>query len=123
MRRVHQEATKHVGANQLGWNSRWKRGQAYCTTEEMTLCSTGHVRNRILFIGRGLAYRKMEELGLLRKKRHPVAREACGVPQTEEMHFCWSATVETGVLFIGRGVVYRRTRLHGILFISTVDLL
>ena len=35
----------------------------------------------------------------------------------------WSATVETGVLFIGRGVAYRKTRLHGILFISTVDLL
>ena len=36
---------------------------------------------------------------------------------------CWSATVETGVLFIGRGVAYHKTGLHGILFISTVDLL
>ena len=41
----------------------------------------------------------------------------------EETDLCWSATVETGVLFIGRGVAYRKTGLHGILFISTVDLL
>ena len=52
----------------------------------------GHV------IGRGVAYRK-----------------------TEEMDLCWSATVETGVLFVGRGVAYRKTGLHGILFISPVD--
>ena len=49
-------------------------------------------------IGRGVAYRKMEETDL-----------------------CWSATVEMGVLFIGRSVAYRKTGLHGILFISTVD--
>ena len=51
-------------------------------------------------IGRGVAYHKMEKID-----------------------FCWSATVEMGVLFIGRGVAYRKTGLHGILFISTVDLL
>ena len=51
-------------------------------------------------IGRGVAYRK-----------------------TEETDLCWSATIETGVLFIGRGVAYHKTGLHGILFISTVDLL
>ena len=38
-------------------------------TEETALCSTGHVRNGILFIGRGLAYRKTEETDLLRSKR------------------------------------------------------
>ena len=43
--------------------------------------------------------------------------------KTEEPDLCWSATVETGVLFIGRGVAYRKTGLHGILFISTIDLL
>ena len=69
MRRVHQEATERVGANRLGRNSRWKRGPAYGRTEETTLCSTGHVRNEILFIGRGLAYRKTEEKDLLRSKR------------------------------------------------------
>ena len=37
-------------------------------------------------IGRGVAYRK-----------------------TDEMDLCWSSTVETGVLFIGRGVAYRKT--------------
>ena len=111
------------------------------------MCSAGHGRNGILFIERGLAYRKTEETDLLRSKRGPVDREGCGVPQnrgnrpptvetgvlfirrgvayhkTEETDLCWSATVETGVLFIGRGVAYRKTGLHGILFISTVDLL
>ena len=37
--------------------------------EETALCSTDHVRNGILFIGRGLAYRKTEETDLLRSKR------------------------------------------------------
>ena len=69
MRRVHREETERVGANRLGWNSRWKRGLAYRRTEETALCSTGHVQNGILFIGRGLAYRKMEEMDLLRSKR------------------------------------------------------
>src|SRR3954465_15920921 len=41
----------------LGWNMRWKRGLVYRRTEETALCSTGHVRNGILFIRRGLAYR------------------------------------------------------------------
>src|SRR3954464_5580731 len=53
-----------------------------------------------MLIGRGVAYRKMDEIDL-----------------------CWSAMVETGVLFIGRGVAYCKTGLHGIVFISTVDLL
>ena len=51
-------------------------------------------------IGRGVAYRK-----------------------TDETDLCWSAAVETGVMFIGRAVAYRKMGLHGILFISTVDLL
>ena len=51
-------------------------------------------------IRRGVAYRKMDEMDL-----------------------CWSATVKMGVLFIGRGVAYRKTGLHGILIISTIDLL
>ena len=61
---------------------------------------TSYVPNGVLLIGRGVAYRK-----------------------TDETYLCWSTTVETGVLFIGRGVAYRKTGLHGILFISTVDLL
>ena len=48
----------------LGRNSRWKQGLAYRRTEEMTV----HDRNGILFIRRGLAYRKMEETDLLRSK-------------------------------------------------------
>ena len=55
-----------------------------------------------------------------RSKRDPVHREGSGVPQNGGNG---PPTVETGVLFIGRGVAYRKTGLHGILFISTVDLL
>ena len=58
------------------------------------------VETGVLLIGRGVEYRKMDET-----------------------YLCWSATVETGVLFIGRGVASCKTGLHGILFISTVDLL
>ena len=47
-------------------------------------------------IGRGVAYRKTDETDLLWSKRGPVHRE---------------------------GVAYRKMGLHGILFISTVDLL
>ena len=50
----------------------------------------------------------------------PVDREGCGVPQNGGNG---PPTVETGVLLIRRGVAYRKTGLHGILFISTVDLL
>ena len=56
------------------------------------------VETWVLLIGRGVAYRKMEETDL-----------------------CWSATVKTGVMFIARGVAYRKTGLHGILLITTVD--
>ena len=77
------------------------------------MCSTDHGRNRILFIGWGLAYRK-----------------------TKETDFSPTTYGQNGVLFIGRGVAYRKTGLHGLLFIhcrpppaftgycsSTVDLL
>ena len=69
MRHVHWEAMERVGANRLRRNRRWKRGLAYRTMEETVLCSTGHVRNGVLLIGRGLAYRKTEETDLLRSKR------------------------------------------------------
>ena len=86
MRRVHREATERVGANWLGRNMRWKRGLVYRRTEETALCSTGHVRNGVLLIGRGVAYRK-----------------------TEETDFCWTSYGRNGVLLIGRGVAYRKT--------------
>ena len=69
MRRVHQEATERVGANRLGQKRRWKRGLAYRRIEETALCSTGHVRNGVLLIGRGAAYCKTEETDHLRSKR------------------------------------------------------
>ena len=86
------------GANQLGRNSRWKRGLAYHRTEEMALCSASHGGNGILIIGRGLAYRKTEETDLLHSKRGLVDRDGCGVLQNEGNRH---PTVETGVLFIG----------------------
>ena len=54
---------------------------AYRRTEETALCSSGHVRNGILFIGRGLVYRKTEETYFSWSKRGPVDREWCGIPQ------------------------------------------
>ena len=79
------------------------------------MCLTGHIRNGILFTGRGLAYCKTEETDLCWTSygRNGVL--------LEETDLCWCATVEMGVLFIGRGVAYRKTGLHGTLFISTVD--
>src|SRR3989337_3022752 len=62
--------------------------------EETAFCSIAYGRNGVLFIGKGLAYRK-----------------------TEETDLCWSAYGRNGVLFIGRGVAYRKTGLHEILFI------
>ena len=53
----------------LGRNRRWKRGPSYRKTEETALCSIGHVRNEIMFIGRGVAYHKTEETDLLRSKQ------------------------------------------------------
>ena len=127
MRHVHREEMERVGANRLGRNSRWKRGLAYRRTEKTALCSTGHGRNGILFIGRGLAYRKTEEMDLCWASydRNGVLLIGRVVEyrKTEETDLCWSTTVETGVLFIGRGVAYRKMGLHGILFISSVDLL
>ena len=73
---------------------------AYHKIEETDLCSSAYGGNGVLLIGRGVAYHKMEKID-----------------------FCWSATVEMGVLVIGRGVAYRKTGLHGLLFISIVDLL
>ena len=90
----------------------------YRRTEETALCSTGHVRNGFLLIGRGLAFCKTEETDLLWLKRGPVDREGPGILQNGGNR---PLTVETGVLFIGRGVAYRKTGLHRILFISTVD--
>ena len=137
---VHGEATECVlfirrqrnaccssGANRLGRNTRLKQGLAYRRTEEMALCSTSHGGNRILFIGRGLAYHKMEETDFCwtsyGQNRVPLTGRGVAYHKTEETDLCWNATVEMGVLFIGRGVAYRKTGLHGILFISTVDLL
>ena len=69
---------------------------------------------------RGLAYRTTEETDLLHSERGPVDWEGSGVPQNGGTG---PPTVKTGVLLIGRGVAYRKTGLHGVLFISTVDLL
>ena len=87
---------------------------AYRTTKETALCSTGHSGNGILFIGRGLAYHKMEETDLLRLKRGPVDRE--GLDGTGDGNEAWrtaqrrkqTSYVRNGVLLIGRGLAYRK---------------
>ena len=87
-RRVHGEATECVvfmgrqrnascssGGNrthgsQLAWTEQaMEMRPGVPQNGEMALCSTGHVRNGILVIERGLAYRKTEETDLLRSKR------------------------------------------------------
>ena len=114
--RVHQEPTGLDGTadGNEAWRTaeRRKRSCVRPATVQTGSCSLGGVwhtakqrnrtsygRNGVLLIGRSVAYRK-----------------------TEEADLCWSATVEMGVLFIG-GVAYCKTRLHGLLFISTVNLL
>ena len=81
MRRVHREGTERVGAHWLGRKSRWKQGLAYRRTEETALCSTGHVRNGILFIGRALVYRKRRKQTPYSRNGGPIHREGCGIPQ------------------------------------------
>ena len=79
MCRVHREATERVGANRLGRNGMRGRvhreglegtsdgNEAWRTTERRKW--TSYIRNKVLFIGRGVAYRKMEETDLLQSKR------------------------------------------------------
>ena len=85
------------------------------------MCSTGHVRNGILFIGRGLAYRKTEETDLLRSKRGPVDREGCDIPQNGGNGLVLERYGRNGGPDHREGCAYRKTGLHRILFISTVD--
>ena len=121
MRRVHGEATEcvvfigrawteqametrpgeaHNGGNSLVFDrphsERGPVDQVECGVPQNGGKGPPTVETGVLLIGRGVAYRK-----------------------TDKTDLCWSTTVETG----GRGVVYRKTGLHGILFISTVDLL
>ena len=76
----------------LGRNSRWKRGLAYRGMEETALCLTEHVRNGILFIGRGLAYLTLLGKGLL------VAHQFCLL-----MAHYWCATSTTQVVLNTNG--------------------
>ena len=122
MRRVHWEATECVGANRLGRNGMRGRvhregldgtgdgNEAWRTAQRRKW--TSYIRNGVLLIGRGVAYRKTEETDLVRSEQGPIDREWCGVPQNGGNG---PPTVETGVLLIGRGVAYRKTGLHGIM--------
>ena len=137
MRRVHREATERVGANRLGRNG--MRGCVHRESLDETCDGnnawrtaqwrkrTSYVWNGVLLIGRGLAYRKTEETNFswtsYGRNRVLLIGRGVAYRKTEETDLCWSATIETGVLFIGRGVAYRKTGLHGLLFISTVNLL
>ena len=120
MCRVHGEATKclvFIGRQRNTWEP---------TSWVGTKCV-------VVFIGRAWTEQAMETRpgvphnggnGLVfdrpRSKRGPVDREGPGIAQNGGNG---PPTVETGVLLIGRGVAYRKTGLHGILFISTVDLI
>ena len=79
MRRVHREAMERVGANRLGRNG--MRGRVHrkgldgtCDGNEAWRTAqrrkrTSYVRNGVLLIGRGVAYRKTDETDLLRSKQ------------------------------------------------------
>ena len=70
MRRVHWEATECVVFIGRAWTEQTMEMRPGLPQNGGNgLCLTGHVRNGILFIGRGLAYRKTEETDLLRLKR------------------------------------------------------
>ena len=78
MRRVHREATERVGANRLGRNGMHGHvhregldgtgdgNEAWRTAQRRK--RTSYVRNGVLLIERGVAYRKTEETDLLRSK-------------------------------------------------------
>ena len=79
MRRVHREATERVVANRLDRNGMCGRvhregldgigdgNEAWRNAQRRK--RTSYVRNGVLLIGRGVAYRKTEETDLLRSKR------------------------------------------------------
>jgi hypothetical protein len=79
MCRVHREATERMGANWLGQNGMCGRvhregldrtgdgNEAWRTAKRRKRIS--YVRNGVLLIRRGVAYRKTEETDLLRSKR------------------------------------------------------
>ena len=114
MRRVHGEATECVVFMGRQRNASCSSGgngtcgsQPAGSERNAWSCSSGGLgRNKRW--KRGLAYRKTEEMDLLRLERGPIDREGCGVPQNGGNG---PPTVETGVLLIGRGVAYRKTDL------------
>ena len=75
MRCVHGEATEcvvFIGRHRNMWESTGLDGtgdgnEAWHTAKRRK--QTSYIRNGILLIGRGLAYRKTEEMDLLRSKR------------------------------------------------------
>ena len=103
--RVHREGLDGTGDGNEAWCIAQRRKR------------TSYVRNRVLLIGRDVAYRKMEETDLLRSEQGPVDREGSGIPQNGGNR---PPTVETGVLLIGRGVAYRKTNETDLCWSATV---
>ena len=126
MRRVHREATERVGANRLGRNGMRGRGhregldgtcdgnEAWRTAQRRK--RTSYVRNGVLLIGRGLAYRKTEETDLLRSKRGSCS--SGGVWRTakrDSTGYCSSPPSTSSSL---HGLPLTSSSLHGLLFIQ-----
>ena len=57
------------------------RGVAYRKTDEMDLCWSAIVETGVLLIGRGVAYSKMDETDLCWSATVETGGEGCGVPQ------------------------------------------
>ena len=126
MCRVHGKATECVVFMGRQWNASCSSGgngmrgsQPAGSEQNAWSCSSGGLGQNRRW-KRGLAYRIMKETDLLCSEQGPVDWEGSGVSQNGGNG---PPTVETGVLLTGRGVAYRKTGLHGILLISTIDLL
>ena len=138
MRRVHGEATEHVGANRLGRNRMRGRvhregldgtgdgNEAWRTGEQRKREGSGVPQNGgngpptvetgVLLIGRGVAYRKTDETDLLRSKRGSCS--SGGVWRTakrDSTGYCSSPPSTSSSL---HGLPSTSSSLHGLLFIQ-----
>ena len=123
---VHREATERMGANRLGRNGMRGRvhrkgldgtcdgNEAWHTAQWRKQIS--YIRNGVLLIGRGLAYRKTEETDLLRSKRGSCS--SGGVWRTakrDSTGYCSSPPSTSSSL---HGLPSTSSSLHGLLFIQ-----
>ena len=121
-RRVHGEATECVVfmGRQQNASCSWGGNEMRRLHREATECVVFIGRQRNAWEPTGWVGTECVVVFIRRALTEQAMETRPGVPQNGGNG---PPTVETGVLLIGRGVVYRKMGLHGILFISTIDLL